>query len=607
MKKFLSSLLVFFAIMVMASSLFAGTIQRSVYHTGTIPAFITPTIPFPLAIDPVNRVPNTGFRYPSEAAMAAFTVDFEAAILNPLALGPSVAQGVSPVGAGKSIGYRTDTNIAAGGRIYFTLTNATFANIATTDMYLIGVDTTNPTNVQTPLADYDSQVLNPDGSTTYLFIAGNNQIVAGEMLQFSTDRFALVNPRITVNGPTLLYGPSLSVPGAQVTLQVTRCYDSNGDVVGALTAPEVLITSYKQFAWATTKGLGEIDVPNSFRSEFVNALPGYMDGAGSRRIHASDQSINITGTDLAGVVTASGTLSPRYDWPIAFSPFLPGTVRLVDSRELLSGFFINLATSGVARLDYNYSGAQLNKLGVNASPLANGLTLNGVNFAIISDASRINSWFSNNWANAAAMPIIDTVPGHLLKPTQILNPQVFSLKSDLTFIVPIGPAAWYLNSISSATPGSAVTNTDASFMTWKTRGSWQGTVPYHWAGMTQADDTFIKIFNNSPAEAMVFVDVYPDAGSVAGITNLTPPIYINGFSTGTNIIPAHGVGLIWARDIATAANILTGAAGSFAAVYTVDVRDEQVTAFALQKRDAAGATDRVLPVLTGYGLDFKQF
>ena len=121
---------------------------------------------------------------------------------------------------------------------------------------------------------------------------------------------------------------------------------------------------------------------------------------------------------------------------------------------------------------------------------------------------------------------------------------------------------------------------DETAFVWTING-WQGTVPYHFSSATQAEDTFIKIFNNSSVSGEVTVDVTTDAGTTA--TNV---------SIGT--VAAGTVGIFWAHDIAVAAGIADGA---FAGVYTVNAPQNSITAVANQKRP--GGVDRVIPVYTG--------
>ena len=130
----------------------------------------------------------------------------------------------------------------------------------------------------------------------------------------------------------------------------------------------------------------------------------------------------------------------------------------------------------------------------------------------------------------------------------------------------------------AAVPGDKTFFTNTASNTWNING-WQGTLPYMWAASTQAEDTFIKIFNDSNLDASVSVDVTSDDGTVVATVDLAN-------------IPAGQVGIFWAFDIATAAGIAIP--GPFAATFTVNAATNSVTAMANQKRP--GGVDRVVPV-----------
>lgn len=115
---------------------------------------------------------------------------------------------------------------------------------------------------------------------------------------------------------------------------------------------------------------------------------------------------------------------------------------------------------------------------------------------------------------------------------------------------------------------------------------WMGTVLYMFASGTQAEDTFIKIWNNSNVNAAVAVDITPDAGGT-----------VKGVNLGT--IPAGTIAIFWAGSgvgsIAALAGLPVGIA--FGAVFTVNAPKDSVIAMVNQKRP--GGQDRSLPIQTG--------
>lgn len=121
--------------------------------------------------------------------------------------------------------------------------------------------------------------------------------------------------------------------------------------------------------------------------------------------------------------------------------------------------------------------------------------------------------------------------------------------------------------------------TTGNFSVMRKIGKWMGTVPFIFASGTQAEDTFIRIFNNSSVDGEVTVDVTPGDGRV-----------VEGVSLGT--IPARTTGIFWAANIATLASVPLNS--SFGAVFTVNAPKDSVMAEAIKKRP--GGMDRVLPI-----------
>ena len=156
----------------------------------------------------------------------------------------------------------------------------------------------------------------------------------------------------------------------------------------------------------------------------------------------------------------------------------------------------------------------------------------------------------------------------------VLNPDTFYIIASLNF--------------ADKTKYSDINLNSTLIITWDMHG-WMGTVPYMYASSVATDDTFIKIFNNSAIDAViysiaadVYVDVTPDAGGTV-------------YNVRIGTVPEGTVGTFWAKDIAEAAGVPLNS--SFGAVFTVTAPQNSITAMANQKRP--GAVDRVVPVYTG--------
>ena len=156
----------------------------------------------------------------------------------------------------------------------------------------------------------------------------------------------------------------------------------------------------------------------------------------------------------------------------------------------------------------------------------------------------------------------------------VLNPDTFYIIAALNF--------------ADKTEYSDVNLDSTLIITWDMHG-WLGTVPYMYASSVATDDTFVKIFNNTAINAVVYsidADVYADVTPDAGGT-------VYNVHIGT--VPAGTVGIFWAKAIAEAAGIPLNS--SFGAVFTVTAPKDAVTAMANQK--LPGGVDRAVPVYTG--------
>jgi len=352
------------------------------------------------------------------------------------------------------------------------------------------------------------------------FVVGDAMIPANTALVLSRTQVTPTNPTIILGSSTAT-PTALATPNTSVTLQVTGCFDAVGTINGGLTNAVTVLSSYQQYSFYVDPVTATIDVePESFRRWFVE---------GTDNVYA-----NI------GLINAAGSSSSQ-TWRIS----------------------LNSMADGAATLKWTLTGAQLNKLDTLQFNANNGG--GDWNFNISSDAlATLNIDANDDWT------IHDTYYDQLwmsVNQVNVLNTQTFNLAGMLDF--------------ANNSDFTDVTRSAYLAVTWDING-WQGTVPYMYATSVAAEDTFIKIFNNSTIDAEVYADITPDAGGT--VPNVT-----------VGNIPAGTVGLFWARDMATAAGLTMP--GSFAAVFTVNAPKSFVSAMANQKRP--GGVDRVIPVYTG--------
>jgi hypothetical protein len=266
---------------------------------------------------------------------------------------------------------------------------------------------------------------------------------------------------------------------------------------------------------------------------------------------------------------------------------------------------INVEATPVARSKFVVEGAQdtpttttsTAAILVSAATVNNGIVVANAAYTITftGDQTAIKATTGVQLSDGAATSFIRGVGQWTVSSTFAAHDLVTPGSNDITITVDgttiINTASYSVTLLIDPAEAGVANQTSLSSATafvWTVNG-WQATVPYHWAAATQAEDTFIKIFNNSTTTGNVSADVTPDGGGTVTI------------SLGS--IPAGTIGIFWANAIATAAGVTIP--GSFAAVYTVNAPQANVTAMAVQKR--SGGSERVLPVYTGAPGAFKTW
>ena len=359
------------------------------------------------------------------------------------------------------------------------------------------------------------------------FIIGNQVIPANTVMALSTTEVAVTSPVINIGG---------NIAGTALTIGVPQCFDAVGPIVGGTAPPVTLITFFQQFSWQLEARTKTIDVNSpSLRTEF---LPWNGPGSGGGNFHAR--------APLGLINSAYGNCNDT--WRIS-----------LNSGE------------GIATLRYTLddAGGQLNKL---------------EDLFILTEVNNITEYdFTVNSAGTQATLAIAADENYALHDTNI-----DTLVQSLTGEVKLNPDTFKITATLDFTNDNLyadVSLAQTTIIIWDING-WVGTVPYMFASGTQAEDTFIKIFNNSTVDGEVTVDVTPDAGGT--VLNV---------SLGT--VPAGTIGIFWAGsgagNIAELAGLPLGSA--FGAVFIVNAPQNNVTAIADQKRP--GAVDRVVPVYTG--------
>jgi len=355
-------------------------------------------------------------------------------------------------------------------------------------------------------------------------------IVGNQIIAANETVYLSTTEGLPPTSPTIFMSRSMATAGNILTLGVPQCYDAVGTIQGCVANAFSLVSSYQQFTWSITPQTKFIDVnPPSLRREFV---PRNAD----------------RDTVRAGLGLINHAYDACYTWRISLNS-VPGT----------------------ATIDYTLndnSGGQLNKLDILVihNNDDHDFTTNNAGTQATLSVPAEDDWGLHD-------PHIDTLI-MTVNGVDVLNPDTFYIIAALNF----ADKAKY----------SDVNMDSTLIITWDMHG-WLGTVPYMYASSVAADDTFIKIFNNSAVDAPVYsihADVYADVTPDAGGTV---------YNVRIGAVPAGTVGIFWAKAIAEAAGVPLNS--SFGAVFTVAAPKDSVTAMANQK--GSGGTERVIPVYTG--------
>lgn len=120
-----------------------------------------------------------------------------------------------------------------------------------------------------------------------------------------------------------------------------------------------------------------------------------------------------------------------------------------------------------------------------------------------------------------------------------------------------------------------------TFQAWIPNG-YQAFQPYMYVGVSDTDDVFVRLYNNSSRAAYVFVDVYPNDGTAKQSLTL-------------DSIGSNAAGTYWARTIGASAGYATGT--SYAAQFTVTAPVDKVNGVSFMKRSSGG--ERQMPLYKG--------
>ena len=473
-------------------------------------------------------------------AMISFTLMTDAASAGNIAL--SAGGGLSyPAEAAKSGAVALDLN--TGG--LSGAPSAVIANCGSINPATITYQTTSDLPSSARIVFHLSNGTWTQGIRYYLLDTGSGLTMAASDVVSGPDiTFIIGNQIIAANetvylstteglpptSPTIFMNSSMATAGTNLTLGVPRCYDAVGTIQGCVASAFNLVGSYQQFTWSVTPQTKFIDInPPSLRRDFVP--------------HTVDRD-----TVRAGLGLINHAYDACYTWRISLNS-VPGT----------------------ATIDYilnNNNGGQLNKLDILVihNNDDHDFTINSAGTQATLSVPAEDDWGLHN-------PYIDTLI-MTVNGVDVLNPDTFYIIASLNF--------------ADKTKYSDVNLDSTLIITWDMHG-WLGTVPYMYASSVATDDTFVKIFNNTAINAVVYsidADVYADVTPDAGGT-------VYNVHIGT--VPAGTVGIFWAKAIAEAAGIPLNS--SFGAVFAVTAPKDAVTAMANQK--LPGGVDRAVPVYTG--------